>query len=212
MKKVARFGFWGLAAFVLCSLGAGAQAPRIQRVQNFGPKRPPVQQALGAQGAEGRFWNNQRMIDQLKLTDDQRKTMDQVYYDSRSKLIDLHANVDKAELALQELMGADQPDQKAMEAQIDKIAAARSELFRANSRFLLNIRMKLTPDQWKQLRSARGNSMMGPNGPGPQGPGNMRRNGRDGKGAPAPPPAPGNGPGGPGQGGPGQGPGTGLEQ
>ena len=83
MKAMARFAFSSLAVLILGSGIAGAQAPRVQRVQNFGPRRPPVEQALGAQGNEGRWWNNPRIIEQLKLTDDQRKAMDQIIYDHR---------------------------------------------------------------------------------------------------------------------------------
>jgi hypothetical protein len=52
-------------------------------------------------------------------------------------------------------MSADQPSEQLILAQIDKIAQARAELEKANARFLLAIRAKLTPDQWKQLQAAR---------------------------------------------------------
>jgi Spy/CpxP family protein refolding chaperone len=196
MKCVrARIAFVGLAILILGSAFSSAQAANIRNAQAFGPRRGPVEQTLGNQGAQGRWWNSQRMIDQLKLTDDQRKAMDQIFYDHRAKLIDLQATLQKAELAMQPLMSADKPDQKAMEAQIDKVVAARGDLERANARFLLDIRMKLTSDQWKQLRDMRANNMMGPGGPGgqgPQGPGDMR-NRRDDRRMPPPPP-PGGGP------------------
>jgi hypothetical protein len=35
------------------------------------------------------------------------------------------------------------------------VAAARAELFKANARFLLAIRGKLTSDQWKQVQEFR---------------------------------------------------------
>lgn len=111
---------------------------------------------MGPQGAFGHWWNNPRMIERLKLTDDQRKAMDQILYEHREKLIDLRANLEKAELAMEPMMSADQPDRAAMEAQIDKVVQARAALERANSLFLLDIRMKLTADQWKQLRDMRG--------------------------------------------------------
>lgn len=208
MKAIARVVFIGLAALIIGSALVGAESARMKRVQAFGPSRPPVEKALGMKDSEGRWWNSQRMIDLLKLTDDQRKAMDQIFYDHRAKLIDLHANLQKAELAMQELMGADQPDQKAMEAQIDKVVAARGELERANSRFLLDIRMKLTPDQWKQLRQSR---MPGAATPAPPANGPMQqwRNRRNGPGAP---PAPSGAAPAPPAGGPGSGPGAGLEQ
>lgn len=122
----------------------------------FVVRRPPFEQAMGALG---RWWNSPRMIERLKLTDAQRKAMDQIMYDHREKLIDLQANLQRAELAMEPLMSADQPDQAAMEAQIDKIVDARAALERADARFLLDIRMKLTPDQWKQLKDLRSERM-----------------------------------------------------
>jgi Spy/CpxP family protein refolding chaperone len=152
-------------------------------------RRPPFQRAM--QGHMGRWWNNPRMIDQLKLTDEQRKAMDQIWYQHREKLIDLQANLEKADLAMQPLMSADQPDRAALEAQIDKVVAARGALERANSLFLLDLRMKLTADQWKQLKDLRNQRGMMRPGPGnrmwqrqPGGPGTPPAN------APANPPAP----------------------
>lgn len=152
--------------------------------------RAPFEQAMGNQG---RWWNNPRMIEQLKITDDQRKAMDSIWFQHREKLIDLQANLQRAELAMEPLMSADQPDQAAMEAQIDKIVSARADLERANARFLLDIRMKLTPDQWKSLKDMRqhmgAQRMERRNKDGQGGPGQrMWRQRRDGQdGAPPPP-------------------------
>jgi Spy/CpxP family protein refolding chaperone len=179
-------------------------------VQGFAPQRPPVEQALGAQSAEGRWWNKQRMIDQLKLTDDQRKAMDQIFYDHRARLIDLQATLKKAELAMQPLMAADQPDTKALSAQIDKVVAARGELERANAHFLLDIRAKLSPEQWKQVKQIRANPGAGAAAPAPPAM-QQWRNQRRNQTAP-PPPGAAPAPQGPPPAGPGAGPGTGLEQ
>lgn len=75
------------------------------------------------------------------------------------KLVDLEASLKKAELEMEPLMKADTPDQAAILAQIDKVAQARAELEKANARFLLALRGKLTPDQWKQLQTMRQNHM-----------------------------------------------------
>jgi Spy/CpxP family protein refolding chaperone len=136
----------------------------------FGEHRPPFERAMGPQGEHGRWWNNPKMIDKLKLTDDQRKAMDSTLMEHREKLIDLHAGLQKAELEMEPLMSQDQPNESQILAQIDKVASARAELEKANARFLLEIRSKLTPDQWKQLqadRSAHAHDWSkGPGGPG----------------------------------------------
>jgi len=123
----------------------------------FGEHRPPMERAFG--GAGGQFWNNPRTVAALKLTDDQRKAMDGILQEHRMKLVDLEASLKKAELEMEPLMKADTPDQAAILAQIDKVAQARAELEKANARFLLALRGKLTPDQWKQLQTMRQNHM-----------------------------------------------------
>jgi Spy/CpxP family protein refolding chaperone len=139
--------------------------------------------ALGRLGGRGRFWNNPTIVDQLKLTDEQRKSMDDIYLQHREQLVDLRANLEKAELALEPLVKASQPDEGRITAQIDQVAQARAELEKANARFLLAIRGKLTPEQWKQVQAFRAEH-----------PGPMRRWRQGGpggqQGAPPPPDAP----------------------
>jgi Spy/CpxP family protein refolding chaperone len=116
-----------------------------------------MERAFGSQGNHGRWWNNPRVVEQLKLTDEQRKAFDSILLEHREKLIDLRASLQKAELELEPLMRNDQPNEAGILAQIDKVAQARAELEKANARFLLAIRGKLTPEQWKQLQADRAN-------------------------------------------------------
>jgi Spy/CpxP family protein refolding chaperone len=135
-----------------------------------------MERAFGAHGGQGRWWNNPNVVERLKLTDEQRKAFDSIFLTHREKLIDLRANVEKAELEMEPLMRDDPPNEAKILAQIDKVAQARAELEKANARFLLAIRAKLTPEQWKLVQEFRashegqGRSMQG------------RRLGRDGVG------------------------------
>jgi periplasmic protein CpxP/Spy len=178
---------WSLAAVLAAGGAASAQGPGPDPGPGMGPgmggpgfgmHRPPMERMLGLNG--GRWWNNPSMIDRLKLTDDQRKAMDQILLDHRKTLIDKRADVEKAELDLEPLMQDDQPNESNVLAQIDKVAQARAELEKANARFLLAIRGKLTSDQWKELKAARAERMQhrtwrdrvpphAPPGPEPQG-------------------------------------------
>jgi protein CpxP len=125
----------------------------------FGMHRPPMEEALGPRGAHGRWWNDPALVEKLKLTDEQRKSMDGILLDHRAKLIDMRASVEKAELELEPLMRDDQPNESRILAQIDKVAQARAELEKTNARFLLAIRSKLSPEQWKSLQAARSERM-----------------------------------------------------
>lgn len=201
-----------LSALALGMVLAGGMAATAQPGPGGGPgfgmHRPPLERLLGP-GGMGRWWNNPTVIDQLKLTEQQRKDMDQILLNHREKLIDMRAGVEKAELAMDPLVNADQPNEQAILAQIDKIAQARAELEKANARFLLALRAKLTPEQFKELKNLREQRGMrrwrdrgGPPGPGPQGnpggPGapsgpqsNPGTAPQGGPGADAPPPGPG---------------------
>jgi Spy/CpxP family protein refolding chaperone len=118
-----------------------------------------MERALGPRGEHGRWWNDPAMVEKLTLTEDQRKAMDAILLQHRETLIDLRGNVDKAELGMEPLMRDDQPNEANILAQIDKVAQARAELEKANARFLLAIRGKLTPEQWKTLQAARSDRM-----------------------------------------------------
>jgi Spy/CpxP family protein refolding chaperone len=156
MKTGLKLG-WTLAALLPLGFAGvvSAQMGPQDGGPGFGQHRPPMERAFGAPGGQGRWWNNPSMIEQLKLTDDQRKAMDQILLQHRETLIDLRGNVEKAELAMEPLMRDDQPNEGRILAQIDKVAQARAELEKGNARFLLAIRSKLTPDQWKLVQAER---------------------------------------------------------
>ena len=103
-------------------------------------------------GPPGKFWENPDVVRRLNLTADQQKKLDDVFQQSRLKLIDLHAALEKEEAMLEPLMRASQPDDSKVLPEIDKIAQARAELEKANARMLLGIRHVLTPEQWETMQ------------------------------------------------------------
>lgn len=172
MKSILKLGI--AIAGVLLAGTAFAQGPGGDGGPGpgFGEHRPPFERAMG--GDHGRWWNNPKVIDRLKLTDTQRKAMDDTMQQHRETLVDLRATLEKSELELEPMMKEDQPNESEILAQIDKVAQARAELEKANARFLLAIRSKLTPEQWKQMEADRANrshGQFGPGGAGANGPG-----------------------------------------
>jgi len=125
------------------------------------------------------------MVQKLGLTADQQKKMDEIFQESRLKLIDLNATLQKEEVILEPLIAADQPDEGKILAQIDRVAQGRAELEKANARMLLGIRRVLSAEQWKKLSAEMPPPPPRGDGPGPGRPGPMGRPG----GPPPPPPA-----------------------
>jgi Spy/CpxP family protein refolding chaperone len=103
----------------------------------------------------GRWWTRPEEIERLGLSADQRKNLNDILQQHRLKLIDLDAALQKEEVTLEPLVNADQPDDAKVFAQVDRVAQARAELEKANSRMLWQARRVLTPDQWKLLQSPR---------------------------------------------------------
>jgi len=167
-----------LAAGLLCAMTgmAAAQAGQGMRAGAQGARpQPAVERALGLPGMQGRWWVQPRVVEYLKLTEDQQKAMDGILMEHREKLIDLRAALQKTELKLEELVGDAQPNEAAIVAQIDKVAQARAELEKANARYLLAVWSKLTPEQRTQVKQFRANGFSRPNwGPGQMGQGRMR--------------------------------------
>jgi periplasmic protein CpxP/Spy len=204
MRVMGKMGM-GLATAVLGVAGAAsvwAQGPP-EGGMGMGPHRPPMEREMGPRGEHARWWNDSRTVDKYKLTETQRKSMDDIYQQHRLTLVDLHATLEKAELAMEPMMREDQPDEGKILSQIDRVAQARAELEKANARMLFDLRKQLTPDQWKQIqadRAARREGHGGPEGsgarwhgrggPGAGGPGS---NGPGGAGVPPPPSGPGPG-------------------
>ena len=136
--------------------GPGAcDCPCMGKGMGMAAHRPPFEQAFRGHGIMGRWWNNPNIASRLNLTDAQKKEFDSILWQHRESLIDLRANVEKAELELAPLIRDEQPNEGKILAQIDKVAQARAELEKANARYLLAIRGKLTPEQWKEVERFR---------------------------------------------------------
>jgi Spy/CpxP family protein refolding chaperone len=149
---------------------AGAPPSDMHRGGGFRGGGGPIGSSSGI-APGGMWWKDPSTISALSLSDDQQKKMDTIFQDSRLRLIDLKANLDKQEILLQPMLDANPPETNKVMAQIDHVAQARAELEKANARMLLGIRGVLTADQWTKLQATRGSSRMNHKGKGPGGPG-----------------------------------------
>src|SRR5271165_4563828 len=137
-------------ASVLCLASSVPAFSQGRQGGNPGP--PPMERSFRA-GGPGRWWDKPEVAQQVGITDDQKKKMDDIFQQNKLRLIDLKAALEKQETIMRPLIEADQPDEAKILSQIDAIAQARAELEKANARMLLSIRTQLTPDQWKKVRA-----------------------------------------------------------
>jgi Spy/CpxP family protein refolding chaperone len=107
-------------------------------------------------GELGKWWQNSDIAKKLQLGDGQIAQLDQTFYDHKVKLIDYGAEMEKQDLKLQALLDADVPNEGQVEAQVDQVLAARGKLEREFTLMNLDLRKVLSLEQWRQLKSIRG--------------------------------------------------------
>ncbi len=168
----------------------------VMLAQNTAPAPPPgggnavyMRQGPGPGGPGDHFtmrvpgprkwWKDSETVKQLQLSDGQATQIEQAFTDSKMRLIDMMASLQKEELKLETLINADQPNENAVSNQVDQVVQARGKLEKEHAMMMLNIRRLLSLEQWKKLQSmdtgmGMGHRMFyrkfhGPGGP-PQGP------------------------------------------
>jgi Spy/CpxP family protein refolding chaperone len=133
--------------------------------------------AMGQNMPRGPFaWWDSPVVKDLNLSKDQLQKVQATVHDSRSRLIDLRAAAQKAELDVDDAFNAENFDARRATEAVDRLAAARAETGKALALLSVNLRSVLTAEQWKELQKRRPGHMRG------MGPGNMRPGGPMGRG------------------------------
>ncbi len=137
--------------------------PGAPRAPKTFEKRIVVHGEMGMHGEMGKWWRDAEISKKLQLSDGQVAQLDQIFYDHRVNLIDHGAEMAKQDLKLQSLLDADQPDEGQVSSQVDLVLAARGKLEREYTFMNLDLRKVLSLDQWRQLKSIRGDRGFGDN-------------------------------------------------
>jgi len=150
--------------------------------------------AVGQNMPRGPYaWWDSPVVKDLNLSPEQTQKVQAAVHESRRKLIDLRASVQKAELDVEETFNAENFDSRRATEAVERLAAARAETGKALALLSVNLRSVLTVEQWRELEKRRPGHMRGG---GPMGRG-MQRGMRPGSGmnpGRIPPPDRGNAP------------------
>lgn len=140
-----------LAVLWLTAL-AMAQAPAPAR-----PSVPPDPMSWlhAAPALLGEWWKNPEVANELRLTEPQKKQLNEASMAMKLTLIDAGAAGLKSYVQLQSLLDADQLNEAAYNQQLDQIAGAASKLIRDVGQMALTVRRTLTAEQWHKLEAMR---------------------------------------------------------
>ncbi len=113
--------------------------------------------SLAAQMPKGIYawWGRPEIRRDLRLTPEQQRQIQATVRQYRPHLIDIRAEVQKAEIDLQAQFDHDPVDQARANQAIDRLIAARSDLTRTLSEMSLRLRVVLTEQQWQELQRRR---------------------------------------------------------
>lgn len=100
---------------------------------------------------DGKWWKRPRLASLINLTPDQSREIEKIFVRSRTKLIDLKADLEKKQVTLQSSMEDQGVDRRAVEKQIEAVENARAELQKTRALMILDMKQVLKPDQWERL-------------------------------------------------------------
>lgn len=93
------------------------------------------------------------MFAMLDLSDAQKAKMRDIHERAARTQIQTRADLQIARMDMAKLMRADNPDQSAINAQIDKMAQIRANMQKTRAGAMLEARAQLTPDQRKKMQA-----------------------------------------------------------
>lgn len=98
------------------------------------------------------FWRAEKVRENLKLTDDQVKTLDAANTEARDKLVDLEAKLTHKRNALQDALAEDNPGKEKVFKAIDELSAVEAEIKKVTIGQRLFVQSTLTPEQREKAR------------------------------------------------------------
>jgi Spy/CpxP family protein refolding chaperone len=108
--------------------------------------------ALGQpEDPEGKFWRRPRIAAELGVTPEQSDQLEKIFDRQRGKLIDLRADLQKKQYALESSMENPATDRGEIEKRIAAVEGARAELQKTRALMYLDMRQVLKPEQWTRL-------------------------------------------------------------
>jgi Spy/CpxP family protein refolding chaperone len=105
----------------------------------------------GLGGHHGKFWKRGDVRRRLDLSEDQVRSLEQIFARNEQTLADLEADVKKKRADFDALLADDQDDDRRIMAEVDLLEQARANLGKARVTMLLAMRKILTPEQRAKL-------------------------------------------------------------
>ncbi len=108
---------------------------------------------LAQEMMHGKWWNNSSMAEELKLTDSERKILDEKYTESRRRMIDLKTEVEKERLELDIILDQQDANKDRISERYDSLEKARSKLSKERFGLLIEVREIIGTERFQELKA-----------------------------------------------------------
>ena len=109
--------------------------------------------AFGQEIPHGKWWYSRHVSEKLNMSDEEKSKLDDKFFESRLKLVDLKSAVEKERLQLDKLMESETLNEKTVMEQFNKLESARANLSAERFRFVLEVRKILGFERFLQLNT-----------------------------------------------------------
>jgi hypothetical protein len=108
---------------------------------------------LAQEMMHGKWWNNSSMAEELKLTDSERKVLDEKYTESRRRMIDLKTEVEKERLELDIILDQQDANKDRISERYDSLEKARAKLSKERFGLLIEVREIIGVERFQELKA-----------------------------------------------------------
>jgi Spy/CpxP family protein refolding chaperone len=109
--------------------------------------------AAGQDIPAGKWWYNPKIQNNLGLSKNEIGKLDQLFANTRRKLIKLKSQVENEQFELDQLLGQKKVNDVKVKKQFQKLEKARNKLANERLQFVIGVRNLLGPDRFQQLKS-----------------------------------------------------------
>ncbi len=100
----------------------------------------------------GKWWKRPDVAGKIGITEEEKEKLDNMYYKYRYQMIDLHSQVKKERLELEQLIDSKEFNDKACLDHFTKLQKAHNTVAAERFRFLVQVRKLLDIDRFQQLK------------------------------------------------------------
>ena len=110
--------------------------------------------ATGQDVPSGKWWYNQKVVQNLNLTQKEIHELDKTWVESQRKLIKLKNAVEREQFELDTLLGKKTVDDDKVRKQFKRLESARTDLADERLGFIIRVREIIGAERFQQLKTS----------------------------------------------------------